>query len=226
MELLFPRAFIFDWDNTLVDSWPAIAEAINHTRTHFGLAAWSLSEIKANCTRAARDSFPEWFGADWKKAYDLYYQGFDRVRKNRGIEVKPGAQELLQWLKGQKIPSFIVSNKRGDYLRQEVEKLAWGELFAAVVGAQDAPRDKPCREHVDYALQYAGITADSSIWFVGDSETDMQCAKNSGCTPVFLGEKHEAARLSVALVFSDCQALQTLLYNRFNNKVAEGAAGL
>ncbi len=71
-----PKALIFDWDNTLVDSWEAIAEAMNHTRQAFGLNVWTLDEIKANCTRAARESFPEWFGADWKKAYDVYYKAF------------------------------------------------------------------------------------------------------------------------------------------------------
>src|ERR1700722_10491762 len=112
-SLSLPRALIFDWDNTLFDSWPAIAEAINMTREAFGLPVWSLDEIKLNCTRAARDSFPEWFGKDWEKAYDVYYKGFDEVRRRRDIKILPGAYELLMWLQQKKIPAFVVSNKRG-----------------------------------------------------------------------------------------------------------------
>jgi phosphoglycolate phosphatase len=213
MSLLLPRALIFDWDNTLVDSWDAIAEAMNHTRAAFNMPPWSLDEVKANCTRAARESFPEWYGAEWKKAYDIYYKDFDEVRRRRDIKVLPGAHELLLWLKAEGIPSFVVSNKRGDYLRLEAQKLKWENLFAAIAGAQDAPRDKPAREHVDYALNHSGLTADAGVWFIGDSETDILCARNAGCTPVLIGPPAEAKRLKTELFFSDCQALQSLLYS-------------
>lgn len=216
MGFLFPKAFVFDWDNTLVDSWPAIGEAINHTRAHFGLPTWNPEEIKANCTRAARDSFPEWFGTNWEKAYEIYYRDFDKVRRTRPIKVKNGAFEFLQWLKSLGIPCFVVSNKRGDYLRHEADKLGWNDYFMALVGAQDAPKDKPAREHVDFALKHADIVSDESVWFVGDSEIDMLCARNADCTPVYIGAREEAQKLSVSLVFDDCQGLHGLLSTEFS----------
>jgi phosphoglycolate phosphatase len=211
MTLKLPRAVIFDWDNTLVDSWPAIAEAVNYARVALCHEAWSLEQIRANCTRAARESFPEWFGADWKKAYDIYYRNFDEIRRRREIPMLRGAEELLRWLKAQAIPAFVVSNKRGDYLRLEAERLNWLEYFVKVVGAQDAPLDKPAREHVDHALQASGIVADASVWFIGDSEADMLCARNAGCTPIFIGSAADAGRLGVTRVFSDCQGLLSAL---------------
>ena len=203
----FPTSFVFDWDNTLVDSWPAIMEAINLTRAKFGQEIWTMEGIKANCTRAARESFPEWFGNRWEEAYEFYYQGFDEIRKRRQITTLNGAEELLIWLQEQAIPAFVVSNKRGDYLRIEAEKLGWNKYFKAIVGAQDAPRDKPAREHVDFALSQGGINAHSSVWFVGDSETDVKCARNSECTPVLIGTAHEGSKLNVDLVFTDCGLL-------------------
>ena len=214
----FPRALIFDWDNTLVDSWGAIAQSINHVRGQFGLPQWSLDEIKVNCIRAARDSFPEWFGAEnWKKAYDIYYDHFDRVRKMANITALAGAEQFLRFLKAKDIPAFVVSNKHGEYLRLEAAQLGWSDLFAAIVGAQDAARDKPSREPVDLALSKAGIKAHADVWFVGDSEIDMMCARNAECTPVLIGTDEMATRLSVARVFSDCQAFGELFYNGFNN---------
>ncbi len=206
-----PQALIFDWDNTLVDSWGAIAEAMNYTRKAFNLPLWSLDEVRANCTRAARDSFPEWFGEKWKKAYDIYYQGFDEVRRKRKITPLAGAVELLQWLKQEGLPTFVVSNKRGDYLRIEADKLNWQEYFVAIVGAQDAPRDKPHRDHVDHALDKGGIAASEAVWFVGDSETDMLCARNAGCTPILIGDRVNAEKLAVTHAFDDCAALNLLL---------------
>ncbi len=215
-----PRAVIFDWDNTLVDSWPAIAEAINHTRAAMGHEVWSLEQIKQRCTRAARESFPEWFGAEWERAYDIYYRGFDEIRKAREIASLAGAPELLQWLKDQSIPAFVVSNKRGDYLRLEVERLQWQDYFVGVAGAQDSPHDKPHRAHVDHVLQPAGIIPNKAVWFVGDSETDVKCARNADCTPVFIGTSDEARRLDVPLVFSDCQNLLKMLYEQHISKSA------
>jgi len=211
--LSFPRAVIFDWDNTLVESWPAIAEAINQTRAAFGLETWTVDEVRSRCTRAARDSFPEWFGPRWKEAYDFYYRGFDEIRKRREITPLPGAGALLRWLKAREVPAFVVSNKRGDYLRLEAERLQWRDYFASIVGAQDAVRDKPAREHVDHALSPTGIVADSSIWFVGDSETDVLCARNAGCTPVLIGHEELARCLVVDHVFADCQNLLEMLEN-------------
>ncbi len=218
MTLTLPRAVIFDWDNTLVDSWPAIMQSINYVRAQFGLPTWTLDEIKTNCTRAARDSFPEWFGDDWKKAYDIYYDHFDRVRKMSSITPLAGAEDLLRWLKAQNIPAFVVSNKHGKYLRLETEMLAWKNLFAAIVGAQDTANDKPARDPVDHALKQAGIVAHADVWFIGDSEVDMLCARNTGCTPVLIGNADMAARLSVARVFSDCKTLHELFYTA-NQKV-------
>ena len=219
LSLPLPRAVIFDWDNTLVESHSAIAAAINHTRTAMGLEAWSSEKIRTTCTRAARDIFPEWFGDEWEKAYDIYYRGFDEIRRNRPITTLPGAPELLDWLKARGIPAFVVSNKRGDYLRLEVERLQWNRFFTAIAGAQDAPRDKPARDHVDFVLQPAGIVPDASVWFVGDSETDMQCARNTGCTPVFLGNAEEATRFGDAHNFSDCQGLLKMLYEQHAKEV-------
>lgn len=202
-----PRAVIFDWDNTLVDSWPAIADAINHTRRAMGHEEWTHEKIRTTCTRAARDIFPDWFGDEWEKAYDIYYRGFDEIRRQRDIRVLAGSADLLQWLKQKTIPAFVVSNKRGDYLRIEAERLKWNDYFVSIVGAQDAARDKPAREHVDHALQNSGVVAGAEVWFIGDSETDVLCARSSGCTPVLIGHDDEAERLKVDLRFRDCQNL-------------------
>ena len=183
-------------------------------RQAFYQPAWTLDEIKTHCTRAARDSFPEWYGDDWKKAYDIYYKNFISLRETNGIHALKGAESLLKWLKTEKIPTFIVSNKRGDLLRQEVETIKWQDFFVRVVGAQDAAKDKPEKEHVEHALKDTGFKSEASVWFIGDSETDIKCALNAGCTPVLIGTEEEAKKLGVELFFSDCQALQTLLYNQ------------
>jgi len=222
-SLTLPHTIIFDWDNTLADSWGTITEAINTTRSAFGMDTWTIIEAKKLCTLAARDSFPQWFGTDSKRALDIFFSTYNKTHLDN-IKPLPGADELLRWMKAEKIHAFIVSNKRGDTLRREVVHLGWADLFEAVVGSMDAQRDKPERDPVDLALKHVGLRAnDPNIWFVGDTHADVECARNSGCTPVLIHNNADAEKLNVDLVFSDCIELKSLLYNEANknNKFRE-----
>ena len=213
-----PRAVVFDWDNTLVDSWAAIGESMNVVLRAFGRAEWSPEEVKTQSNRALRDSFPEWFGAEWEKARDIYRTHYRSIHLLR-LRPLDGAAALLQWLGDSKIPLFVVSNKLGALLRLEAGALGWTERFVALSGSLDAARDKPERDPVDAALALGGLKADDTrIWFVGDTPVDVQCARNSGCTPVMLYNQPDALRLGVALAFSDCHALLKALNNQEEQK--------
>jgi len=210
--LRMPSGIIFDWDNTLADGWLSIQAAMNATRAAFGqMPEWSLEEAKRNCTRALRDSFPEWFGADWHRARDIFYEVIHKTHLDclRAID---GAGDLLDWLHEREMPLFIVSTKRGDVLRDEVSKLGWDRYFLSVVGAMDTEKDKPARDSVDLALKKSALSQRrNEVWFVGDKEIDVVCARNGGCVPVLVHDLSEAKRLGITLAFSDCHALHERL---------------
>ncbi len=63
-----PKAVLFDWDNTLIDSWPVIFEATNATLTEFGHDPWTLEEIKGRVRKSLRNAFPEYYGDRWQEA--------------------------------------------------------------------------------------------------------------------------------------------------------------
>ncbi|HLJ20402.1 MAG TPA: HAD hydrolase-like protein, partial [Stellaceae bacterium] len=60
-----PRAILFDWDNTLVDSWPVIHEALVVTFEGMGHVPWTLEETKQRVRHSLRDAFPRLFGDRW-----------------------------------------------------------------------------------------------------------------------------------------------------------------
>ena len=91
-------------------------------------------------------------------------------------------------LAGQGIFLGIVSNKTGELLRREVARLGWSGYFGSIVGAGDAPADKPACEPVHLALASSGVPAGAEVWFVGDTAVDIECARNSGCVGVLLAE--------------------------------------
>lgn len=180
-----PAALIFDWDNTLVDSWVCIQESYNMTFRHFGMPEWDMPTTRASVAKSLRDSFPEMFGERWLEAKDVFYRSFEDIHLSH-LRPLPGADEMLRDLKAQGLFLAVVSNKRGGFLRKEAEVLGWTGLFGALVGATDAPADKPAPAPVHLALAPSGIPAGPSVWFVGDSPIDMECARNTGCVPVLM----------------------------------------
>jgi phosphoglycolate phosphatase len=128
----------------------------------------------------------------------------------------PGAGGLLRGLAGSGLHLGVVSNKRGRFLRLEAERLGWTGHFGRLVGAADAPVDKPAVEPVDLALVESGIPRGADVWFVGDTDIDMNCAINAGCLPVLLRrEPVQAGEFDAyppALHLRDCAGLAARLH--------------
>jgi phosphoglycolate phosphatase len=180
-----PRALLFDWDNKLVDTWSVIHDALTATLKAMGHRPWTLEETRKRVRASARDSFPLLFGERADEAMRLFYEIFESVHLAR-LRALPDAGDMLTRLSEAGVLLGVVSNKRGHYLRREAEHLGWTNLFHRLVGANDAPRDKPAVEAVDLALAGSGLTRGTAVWFVGDTDIDMLCAQRAGCLPVLL----------------------------------------
>jgi phosphoglycolate phosphatase len=189
MTLSRPSAVLFDWDNTLVDSWAVIHTALNETFTAMDHPSWTREETEARVRGSLRDTFPAMFGERWQDAEKTFYDAFARMHLEQ-LTPLPGAAELLRDLSDAGLYLGVVSNKRGNFLRLEAQHLGWQGHFRCLAGAGDCARDKPHRDHVDHALglgtESPGPSAGSHVWFVGDADVDMLCAKNAGCRAVLV----------------------------------------
>ena len=200
---------MFDWDNTLVDSWATIHQALNTVMAAMGKPLWSLQETKRRVRLSLRESFPWHFGDRWEEARCLYLDTFARIHLNQ-LTALPGRGELLEQLSDEGIFLGVVSNKTGALLRREAERIGWSELFGSVIGAGDAALDKPDPAPVALALEPSGVEPGDTVWLVGDTGIDMECAYNSGCIPVLLGNgttEEEFRRCAPRLAFSDAASL-------------------
>jgi phosphoglycolate phosphatase len=198
-DLPRPRAVAFDWDNTLVDTWPVIHASFKTTLLAMGQEPWTLEQTKDRVSKSLRDAFPELFGDRWEEARDIYYAAFEREHLESLIPLQ-NALDALNHLQGRGIPMVLVSNKTGRYLRREVEHLSWNGYFGSVVGAGDAPSDKPNPEALIMALDPMGLSIGPDIWFVGDSRSDLELARNAGCTGILVHPDKGRAETA----FSDC----------------------
>lgn len=186
MPLLTPRAVIFDWDNTLVDTWPVIHEALNATLRDYGMPLWTLEDTKQRVRKSMRDSFPALFGEAWREAGEIY-RGYYRANHLHQLTALPQAADVLKRVHERGLYNVVVSNKLGPSLREEVAHMGWQPYFNSIVGSDDAARDKPHVDPVHLAFEKSGIVPGPHVWFIGDSEIDLECAEAAGCTGILYG---------------------------------------
>jgi phosphoglycolate phosphatase len=171
-----PRAILFDWDNTLVNTWPTIVECYHDTFTALGLPPWTADEVRERAHGSLRDLFPDLFGARAGEAERIFYETFYRIHLDR-LEPLPGADTLLAGCHALGCYVEVVSNKVGENLRAELAHLGWQRWVSRAVGAKDCLRDKPAPDPIFRALDGTGIAPGETVWMVGDTPADLKCAR-------------------------------------------------
>ncbi|MGH6930806.1 MAG: HAD family hydrolase [Dongiaceae bacterium] len=209
-----PKAILFDWDSTLADNWQAIHAAMNATLSAMGHATWTIEQSRQRIKSSLRDGFPTIFGENWRQAMTIYRDAYTASHLEHLREM-PGAGAMLAALHGSGLYLGVVSNKIGKYLRLEAGHLGWTGYFGRLVGAHDAQEDKPAVAPVELALEGSGMARGVEIWFVGDTDLDMRCAINAGCTPVLMRmpplSDGEFEHAMPACHVRDCPALARLV---------------
>jgi len=208
-----PRAILFDWDNTLVDTWPTIIKCYHDTFSALGRTPWTADEVRERAHGSLREVFPTLFGEHAGRAEATFYETFHRIHLER-LQPLAGADALLAHCRGLGCYVAVVSNKVGDNLRIELAHLGWGQWIERAVGARDCAQDKPAPDPIFKALDGTGI-APGDVWMVGDTLADLKCAHAAGCVPVLVGGPE---MLPVRLMqfpprvrARDCHALMALL---------------
>ena len=209
-----PRAVLFDWDNTLVNTWPTIVECYRDTFVALGRKPWTAQEVQDFAHGSLRDLFPSLFGERAGEAEKVFYETFYRIHLER-LQPLPHAEALLAHCQSLGCYVAVVSNKVGDNLRAELTHLGWQKWITRAVGAKDAPRDKPAPDPIFMALDGTGIAPDETVWMVGDTPADLKCAHAAGVFPVLFGTaEHPRAHLQAfppRLYARNCHALAALL---------------
>jgi len=180
-----PRALVFDWDNTLVDGWPAVLAGLNAAFAAFAMAPWDHARMLREVRRSLRETFPEMFGADWERARDIFTAEVRAVNLSvlRPLDGSPALLDAAaRW------PIAVVSNKQGPILRREAEHLGWTRRFRALLGAGDCAADKPDPAPMRAALASVGAASGPDVWYIGDTHLDMEAARRAGVSAVLLGD--------------------------------------
>ncbi len=180
------KAIIFDWDGTLVNSEDWVVAAHNHVRAAFDLPLWTKDDIFSSSSLSARETFPQIYGDKSDEAMAMLIEHTTKHNLESAVPYE-GAKELLQTIKENKILQGVVSNKRHEPLNEVAKHLKWDGYFSAIIGAGYTLRDKPSAEPLLTAMkEIDNNLTPQDILYVGDTETDLLCAKNTGCDAVLI----------------------------------------
>ena len=179
------KTLLFDLDGTLLNTLEDLRDSTNFALRTYGYPERSLEEVrrfvgnglKMLLTRAVPQGSSE---IEIERALACMKAHYCENYHNKTVPY-PGIPELLQRLQQAGFRMAIVSNKADPAV----------QLVA--VGESPACSKKPAPDMVLAALQRLGSTADDAI-YLGDSEVDLQTARNSGlpCATVGWGFRTEA----------------------------------
>lgn len=185
------RAVVLDLDGTLLDTLEDLADAVNWALRRNGLPQRSLDEVRqfvGNGVRrlmlcavpeATTDELFERVFAD----FNSYYVDHCQIK----TRLYDGIPEMLRALKALGLRLAIVSNK----LQAGVDELYdryFRDTVEVAIGERPGVQRKPAPDMVRLALQELEVAAGDAV-YVGDSDVDLQTARNSGlpCISVLWG---------------------------------------
>ena len=199
----------FDWDGTLVDSLPLLFESHNHVRREMGHKPWTMDEYRAIIVYSTRELYPRLYGDQSDTAQKMLYDYIVANHLQRLI-LLDGAQDLIETLATMKVPMGVVSNKRHDVLRREVEHLGWQKYFHVYNGAGVASADKPDAAPLLFAIsQHPARPSIDDIIYVGDTESDLGCANAAGCPCAYI--RHDLGQTDLETRFKPLIAVNNVV---------------
>jgi len=191
-QLPRPKAVLFDWDETLVDTFPTVHKAMNETFIAMQhQSQWTLQQTKDSIHHPAVVYFPEIFGDQHQAALETFTKAY-QANHLQELQPMPWAENVLKTLQSHKIPIGIITNKRRFILEPELDLLKWRPFFVteAIIAASEAGPNKPAADPVNKALAAMNISASPDVWVVGDKLNDAISGQNAGTSSVFLGAEH------------------------------------
>jgi len=171
---------LFDLDGTLVDSYAALAEAVNFARREHGLHELSAARI--------RDFVGDGLDTLLRRAFNVevvprsvtvaFESRYDEICCEAST-ILADVEATLSTLHGFGVAMAVCTNKPTSFSKKILTFLQLAPYFRAIVGPDLAGARKPDAQHVLHTLEATSCAASDAL-FVGDMPIDVHAARNSG----------------------------------------------
>ena len=186
-----PKAVLFDWDGTLLDS----AEA---TYRCYGTLFESYS------LRFDRETFERTYCPDWYRTYEALGlprasweeadQRWLRLYAENPPELLPGARPALDRLGAGTVPLGLVTSGQRERVVKDLARLELSSIFQSIVCGSDLPERKPDPAPLRRGLAELAVAPGDAV-YIGDNPDDigMACAAGVFAVAVPGGYPNRAA---------------------------------
>ena len=175
------RALIFDLDGTLIDSGVDLALSVNATLKEYGRSPLPHDQIFSYVGQGAPRLIEQALGPgstrDECERGLAFFLSYYREHMLDNTVTYPGVREGLAALEG--MPMAVLTNKPVRFSRGILEGLGLASYFRYIYGGNSFETKKPDPAGMGVLLRDFGASPKQAM-LVGDSEVDVQTARNAG----------------------------------------------
>jgi phosphoglycolate phosphatase len=192
---------VFDLDGTLIDSRLDLANAVNATRRHLGMAALDNERVYSYVGNGAplliRRAVGEQATEPEVQEALEYFLEYYREHDLDFTTLYPGVVESLERLTAAGKRMAVLTNKPVRVSQAIVEGLGVAPHFFRVYGGNSFEFKKPNPIGIETLLEVTGIARESAL-MVGDSSVDIETARNAqiACCGVTYGFQPESLEVT------------------------------
>lgn len=178
------KAFIWDLDGTLLDSYGVIVSSLRDTLAEFHLVS-DPDTIFHQVKEGSVSAFLKQTAAEASLPYQQLKDRYSSISGGRVLKIPAmlHARETLDALTAQGHLHFVYTH-RGQTTAPVLENLGLQNCFLEAVTSLNGFPRKPSPDALLYLMEKYRLEK-NRVFYAGDRSLDMECAKNAGVRGIF-----------------------------------------